>query len=375
VIIYVIFLLSGIIKSFIYIDFFPFDLTLITGIYCVGVILFDVVTSKRATIPGMQVPLLLLLLFYAWLAYSLLYTPSLSYAYEKYALSYLNLIAFCYPIFCKFCFKTFVRSVISISLILLVLFVTFRLTFSYEFMKDNNLKSIYLSLGVLLGFALIFMRTIEHRFQFGLFLVLLFGLIISTARGPLMFYVFSILIVKMFGYESSRNEYKKFKVSYILIPTLILILIITNASALQSVMNLLQNTTIRFAAFLSPTGGESVSGRLELFHQAIDMFSENVFLGNGLGSFGLYHTGSDIKSHPHNILLELLSETGLVSVLIFFVFILSIFKKLINNDIIMIVSLYSFMNMMKSNSFEELRIFFGFLAVGLLYAREVEITK
>jgi O-antigen ligase len=374
-IVYVLFILSGVIKSFMFVKFLPVDLTLITAVYCVAVIFYNVTTSKKIYIPGIKVPLVILVVFYAWLTFSLMHTPSTNYALQKYLLSYLNLIAFCYPVFCKFCFKTFTKSIVVISLILLVLFMIFRLTFSYEFMTDNNLKSIYLAFGVLLGFALIFLRTIDHRFQFGIFLILLSGLLISSARGPLIFYIFSILAVKLFGLKSNRNAKKIFKISYILIPTFILILIITNSSVLQSVMGLLQNTIIRFSAFLSTDGGESVNTRLELYYQAIDMFSENILLGNGLGSFGLYVTGTDMKLYPHNIVLELLSETGVVSILILLIFILSLSKKIINNDIIFMISLYAFMNVMKSNSFEELRMFFGFLAVGLLYAREIENTS
>jgi O-antigen ligase len=258
---------------------------------------------------------------------------------------------------------------------LLVLFVVFKLTFSYEFMTTNNLKSIYLAFGVLLGFALIFVRTIEYRFQFGITIVLLSGLVISSARGPLIFYIFSILVVTMLGFKSNQNVNKKFRTSYVLISVSLLILIITNAGVFQSVISLLQNTIGRFSAFLSSTGGESVSTRLELYYQAIDMFSENIFIGYGLGSFGLYVTGMDVKLYPHNILLELLSETGVVSVLILFMFVLSLFKKLINNDVIVMISLFALMNMMKSNSFEELRMFFGFLAVGLLYARELVVIQ
>ena len=132
----------------------------------------------------------------------------------------------------------------------------------------------------------------------------------------------------------------------------------------------INSATKGFSAFSAYAGGESVITRLELYSQAINMFSENIFLGNGLGSFGIYVTGFDVKLYPQNILLELLSETGLISVFIFSIFILSMFKKIINNDIIFLVSLYALLNVMKSNSFEELRMFFGLFAVALLYAQE-----
>jgi len=374
-IVYVLFILSGVIKSFMFINVLPVDLTLVTAIYCVAVIFYSISTSKKLQISHIKKPLVILLLFYGWLTFSLIHSPSSDYALQKYILSYLNLIAFCFPIFCKFCFKTFTKSVVCITLILLALFMVFKLTFTYEFMTANNLKSIYLAFGVLLGFALILMRTVEHKFQLGIILILFFGLIVSSARGPLIFYIFSLLMVKLFVTKASRNSNKKFKMSYILIPLIIFILIITNENALQSAVNLLQGTIIRFSAFLSSTGGESVATRLDLYYQAIDMFSDNILLGNGLGSFGLFVTGTDMKLYPHNILLELLSETGVISVLILSLFLVSLSKKLIHNDIIIMISLFALMNMMKSNSFEELRMFFGFLAVGMLYARELKFIR
>ena len=147
-------------------------------------------------------------------------------------------------------------------------------------------------------------------------------------------------------------------------------LLITNTLAFQFVTDLLHSTIIRFSVLFTSSGGESVSTRYHLYSQAINMFSENILLGNGLGSFGIYVTGFDVKLYPHNILLELLSEAGIISVFIFSIFILSMFNKIRSNNIVFLVCLYAFFNMMKSNSFEELRMFFGFLAVALLYAQE-----
>lgn len=374
-IVYVLFILSGVIKSFMFINVLPVDLTLITAVYCVAVIFYSILTVKKIQVSHIKTPLVILFAFYAWLTFSLIHSPSSNYGMQKYILSYLNLIAFCFPIFSKLCFKTFTKFVICITLILLALFMVFKLTFSYEFMTANNLKTIYLAFGVLLGFALILMRTVEHKFQLGIMVILFFGLIVSSARGPLIFYILSLLVVKIFMSQSNPSSNIKFKISYILITLIISIFIITNENLLQLIVNLLQGTIVRFSSFFSSTGGESVSTRLALYYQAIDMFSYNILLGNGLGSFGLFVTGTDIKLYPHNILLELLSETGVISVFILSLFLVSLSKKIVHNDIILMISLFALTNIMKSNSFEELRIFFGFLAVGLLYAREIKVIR
>jgi O-antigen ligase len=372
VVIYALFIFSGVIKSFMFIDILPVDLTLITAAYCVVVIIYNLWFSGKLYISGILVPLTILIAFYTWLTFSVIYSASSGYSLQKYMLSYLNLIAFCYPIFCKFCFKTFTKSLVFISLILLILFLIIKITFSYTFISDNNLKNIYLAFGVLLGFTLIFIRTLEFRSKPILFFILFLGLVISSARGPLIFYLLSVFIVSIYFIKIKPNSKIKIKLSYFLVPLATSALLILNPTTLEFITELFENTMLRFSAFFTSTGGESVNTRLELYVKAIDMFSENIFLGNGLGSFGIYVTGFDIKLYPHNIVLELLSETGLISVFILAVFVISLTKKLISNEIIALVFLYTLLNVMKSNSFEELRLFFGCLAVALLYIQDAK---
>ncbi|UHQ98899.1 hypothetical protein HYG81_24345 (plasmid) [Natrinema zhouii] len=42
--------------------------------------------------------------------------------------------------------------------------------------------------------------------------------------------------------------------------------------------------------------------------------------GHGIGSFGVLYVGEDIRSYPHNIVLELGVEGGLVAVILFAAF-------------------------------------------------------
>jgi O-antigen ligase len=353
-----------------FVNILPIDLTLITAAYCLISISYSLFISSKVYISGILIPLSILFVFYIWLTFSVIYSASSDYALQKYILSYLNLIAFCYPVFCKFCLKTFTKTLVFISLMLLVLFLIIKITFSYTFISDNNLNNIYLAFGVLLGFTLIFIRTLEYKFKPLLYFILLFGLVISSARGPLIFYLLSVFIVAILFIKIDRGMTIKIKPYYLLVPLIVVIILIFSPATLELVAGLLENTILRFSVFFTSTGGESVNTRLELYGKAINMFSENIFLGNGLGSFGIYVTGFDIKLYPHNILLELLSETGLISVFILALFIISLTNKLMSNHVITLVFLYAFLNVMKSNSFEELRMFFGFLSIALLYVQE-----
>ena len=84
---------------------------------------------------------------------------------------------------------------------------------------------------------------------------------------------------------------------------------------------------------------ESISFRLEYYRSAISVFLENPFLGLGFGGWALFHDtlyhytplAHDLREvlwrHPHNIGLEILSETGLIGALLGIWFGILIFRK------------------------------------------------
>ena len=61
------------------------------------------------------------------------------------------------------------------------------------------------------------------------------------------------------------------------------------------------------------------SGRLPLLSLAGDIFSDNVILGAGLGSFD-WITG---REYPHNVFFEIACEMGVVGLMLFLCFIVS----------------------------------------------------
>jgi len=50
-----------------------------------------------------------------------------------------------------------------------------------------------------------------------------------------------------------------------------------------------------------------LNGRQELYNNAIEMFKNNVVLGNGIGSFDLSNF-----TYPHNLFLQIASESGVL---------------------------------------------------------------
>lgn len=64
-------------------------------------------------------------------------------------------------------------------------------------------------------------------------------------------------------------------------------------------------------------GGTSVATRLDLYRAAVGLWAKSPIWGNGTGQFGVAVAGEDMRLYPHNIILELGAETGLIGVLVF----------------------------------------------------------
>jgi hypothetical protein len=88
--------------------------------------------------------------------------------------------------------------------------------------------------------------------------------------------------------------------------------------------------------------------------------------GYGFGDFGKQSKlALHIEDHPHNIILEVLVETGLIGVLLFCAFVFLALKEARAKDVLLFVCLiYIFLNTLKSIPLVD-RSFFGFLALGL----------
>jgi O-antigen ligase len=68
------------------------------------------------------------------------------------------------------------------------------------------------------------------------------------------------------------------------------------------------------------SAGSSIDTRVDLYSLAARMFAESPLLGNGTGSFAAYtttHIGLELYTYPHNDLLQLAAELGLLGAALF----------------------------------------------------------
>jgi hypothetical protein len=328
--IYLLFFFSGVIKAFLnyYHINIPVDLTLLSGIILILFAFTDFllhgikVKFSRASIITSSI----LLIFFIWMIFSLLYTESPDYSYKKSILFLTNIIAFFYPLVIqRFDVKKFVKYlIVFIPIILLWFFYIYLYLSAKNDISESFLEfsGLYLSLSTIAGIlAVVFLTSKEKIFASNIFNIIagffLIALILLTgARGPLFFAVLTIFLY--FVYRVLFLKYsliinlKKFVISSLLIiPVVLFSGIYVINKYYDNIEVLLQRSLFRINLLISgvsETGemGKSVDTRMELYKYSLNEIFSNfsTFLGgNGIGSFGILHSGIDGREYPHNILL------------------------------------------------------------------------
>lgn len=381
--IYLLFILSGVFKAnfrYLNIDLIPLDFTFFTAL----LLLLTLFTTKRVRISVNKSQFYLILIlgvFYSFMLISLTYSVSRSYSYTKTFYFLTNIIAFCYPFLVKdFDSRKFLRyfmwSTIIFSILLLI-------AFHFEYRGDSSLQRPAFTdySGLTLGLAeisgLIFVLLATSSPDTGLFpkkykltLALLFFviLVLMGSRGPLLIALFLFLIYKALNLKS-RFTVKRQTTNIILISLITLPFLII---AFQPVIErAIFRMSVLLKGFFSNEGfGDSVSVRINLISISLQKITHDLIhfiAGYGIGSFNIVTTGVDARGYPHNIILEIMFELGLVGLLISLLFFIYFFMVRKNKSIVPVYSIiFLILNLLKSGSLVDMRILFSFLAIALL---------
>lgn len=85
--------------------------------------------------------------------------------------------------------------------------------------------------------------------------------------------------------------------------------------------------------------------RLDRYIYAFNHISENLMMGHGVGSWGRYFLNKDIYDYPHNILLEIIFECGVITLAVFIIMFIGLFiseKKNRTYEVHILISLTLF---------------------------------
>jgi len=243
----------------------------------------------------------------------------------------------------------------------------------------------YIALGRIVGAAslIVFVRLLFSKKLINiLFLVIAFSLMIITvcvsgSRGPLLAVAFALLVLLFISVFGKPSYWRRL--------IFIIILIFAMISVAYS-QGLLDTTVLRFGKLLSETTTDA-NARLDLYNGALVVWSDNPIIGVGIGGFPVKYGFGDQRGYPHNIILEVLSELGLIGLLLLVLFFYTCFRTLpvlryLNKHPVLLISVLlfsqTFFNAMISGDLNDNRLLFtfaGLLLAGKCYADTGEIDE
>ena len=167
---------------------------------------------------------------------------------------------------------------------------------------------------------------IKKKFHLLIYSFFTFPLVLFTNERMAMLYFFFMVLCIIFTYL--KNDKKKFVLTtfiFILIPVLIYTNSINkfDSKVINSVKQVYENSKIRVYS----------STHEILISNSIKLFKEKPILGIGANNYKRdckkVNSGVNCSTHPHNIFIQLLTETGLIGILFYTVFLVYILKKII----------------------------------------------
>jgi O-antigen ligase len=203
-------------------------------------------------------------------------------------------------------------------------------------------------------------------------LLLLWSLMSAGARGPVIAFGLSMVVFLLWGiWVIPEIKIERFGLKLFIAMAIIssLFFIFFNRLGMNVIVS-------RFLTLVQEQGGgSSALQRWDYYQHAVKLIKIFPLFGQGTGSFGLSYLGEDIRVYPHNILLELWAENGIISVVFFLIMIAVTFGKTIvklltikgrEREIsksLLTLGCFMFFNSMFSGDINDNRILFTFLAL------------
>lgn len=402
-VIYFIYLFSGILKAILNFHnvYLPIDLTAMTGIIVFGDIIYQLskfrygnrLNKRMLTSAG------LLFAFFIWMAFTLFYTPSSSYSKLKVFLFSTNILAFLYPVLhSNLDVRKFIRQMILFFLVVSLWFLPIFLYYVktpelHAVTRFSKFSDLYLVLGLYHGLSILLLVHSNKLFprMIRLMLIAFFAvcLFLTGARGAIIFTSFIVAVYYLFNLVNDlliRRLKDKVQIiqNGIIAVFMVILFVVSGIYFADDIERLASRSLTRLNLLVEAEGGgESVNVRYEQIAFSLEKINNDfasIVHGYGVGSYGILESGNDGRAYPHNFVLEIQFELGLIGVLLFCLFLLSVFlsRKQISGAIIpSFIFVYFLLNYFKSWSIVDMRICFGLLGFYFLqrYIKTNEIQK
>lgn len=178
------------------------------------------------------------------------------------------------------------------------------------FTSHYSHNGMYIALAVIVWYAYAINK--REKKYFLLLIASIVSMLFTQKRGPLISLIIAVLLTTLIRIQGSTSK----KVQRLMIGAVALFSGVYIASFLFPSL---------FSVFDRFSSNDStLSNRMYLWEYAIEMFNEKPLFGHGWGSYAgsvdLVIDTVDVSSiHAHNIYLQLLSEVGIVGVLLFMI--------------------------------------------------------
>jgi O-antigen ligase len=341
--VFVLFLLSANYKNDPRLSFVPIDLTVIFLVLGVAMGL-AIICREGIYLPGLTL-VSLLILFIAWVMLSDLWTPSELYAREKLSkMATLNLWCVIATAMIIANRSERVRRLLVLLLVLGTAASVDGLTqyagvtteyigftpappgalsvnegFSSDFRLENNLgHARFYSMGALIAFvAWLYTNSLSKRgvVLMAAFVTCFWGLLITGGRGPTLATVASMLLplVLSLRFADRRLLASKALVASFALVAVLVVALVQGASEYSGNLRTVHRLTVLFT---EEGGGGSAAARWERWTGSWQLWLEQPLFGSGVGSWPVRYFNRDDHGYPHNLIVEVLVEFGLVGLLL-----------------------------------------------------------
>jgi len=267
-----------------------------------------------------------LLVFSAWLSwtiFSLSWAPTTDYGMKK-AIRIVLIIGWAYLSGMLLVgldtirVKKFLRAWLSVALVIAIFTIIIYVRYGSSAFYGTFGAS-YLGFGRVIALGLIVLMAcilskdydlcgFNYIYSSTIFLIMSAALLLSGARGPLIAVTFSVLIGALMLRRMNR--------------LLLFLLLLTSISIPFLRNSYIEARTLNRLLLLVSVegGGASAQGRLLRWKDALSLLHDSPIIGGGLGSFYYYFGNIDAEAdYPHNIFLEVASETGMIGLILFII--------------------------------------------------------
>ena len=399
----ILFLLSGMFKNLlfsIYDNNIKIPLTIIFGILLILIIYIkDIYNLKR--LKEEYKSFIFLLLFFVWSLFSISYSSSENYVWYKLLGLGTNFLAFFGVLIMKeISLKRFTKYFSYFTYFFSLIFflinpnsISKNFIFQ-EYFNEIYIQGWYLVLGQLLivNMLLIFSFSENKKIIYNLLIsfniICLLGGRFPIVLALIVFFIISIYLI--------QKKYLTKKLLIQFFKSLTIIILINSVLNLSSktYQSLLLRSVYRFEVLSSSFNDinflndqESLNQENNSFNKRLEylLFSKNkifknkssLILGYGLGSFSNEYDQTDRRLYPHNIIVEIVFELGLIGLLLALAFLISnssSYKGFFTN-LALLAALSLLINSMKSSSIVDLRLLFALLAISIFHFNKLTLQN